>query len=79
MSELREPAQLTPAERHVDALLRFENFERYTAQSKQCCHGDAAPPPARTPLTEAQGREYALCETLDGRYPSDDCYAGSRA
>ena len=74
MNELREPAQLTPAERHVDALLRFENVQRYTAQSKQCRHGDAAPPPARTPLTEAQGREYARQETLDGRYPSDDLH-----
>lgn len=28
-----EPLHLTPLERHVDDLLRFENFERYSAQS----------------------------------------------
>lgn len=28
-----EPLRLTPLEQHVDTLLRFENFERYSAQS----------------------------------------------
>lgn len=31
---MNDPIRLTPMERHVDDLMRFENRDRYVAQSK---------------------------------------------
>jgi len=54
----------------------MENAARAAYQSAHTKDGQVAP----LPLTlaeawlEAQGREYARLETLDGRYPSDDLH-----
>lgn len=42
---------LTPLEAHADALLRFENFERYVAQSAATRDGVIAELPERETLT----------------------------
>lgn len=42
--------ELTPAERHVDELLRYENWERYTQQSARTVDGERAELPERAKL-----------------------------
>jgi hypothetical protein len=42
---------LTPLERNVDDLLRFENFDLYRAQSAATVAGHPAPFPQRAPLS----------------------------
>lgn len=48
--DAREPLRLTPMERLIDDLLRFENFERYSAQSAATGANDPAPLPERPAL-----------------------------
>ena len=47
-----EPLRLTPLEQHVDTLLRFENFERYSAQSASTKVALLGTLPARVPLEQ---------------------------
>ena len=49
-SNYAEPMHLTPMERLHDDLLRFENRDRYLAQSAATRVNDPAPPPPRPPL-----------------------------
>ena len=42
--------ELTPAERHVDELLRYENWERYTQQPARTVDGERAELPERARL-----------------------------
>lgn len=51
-SDPREPMTLTPAERDFDELLRFENAERYFAQSAATRDGEVAELPPRAELSK---------------------------
>lgn len=48
-----EPMELTPLEQMADAMLLFENFERYCAQSAATGVNAPAPLPPRPALTGA--------------------------
>lgn len=59
---MNDPLQLTPLERHVDSLLRFENFERYRTQSAMGVL------PAREPVQQYDhGGERAVVRFEDRR------------
>ena len=55
-----EPLRLTPLEQHVDTLLRFENFERYSAQSARTSVALLGTLPARTRQQYDHGGERAV-------------------
>lgn len=52
VNPMHEPLQLTPLERYINDLLRFENHERYTAQSAATGVNDPAPAPNRPALAD---------------------------
>jgi hypothetical protein len=47
---MNHPAQLSPLERYAEALVMFENFDRYRVQSAHTGVADPAPLPPRAPL-----------------------------
>lgn len=63
---MSEPLHLTPLERYADDLIRFENFERYVAQSAATRVNLVGTLPARPPYDHGGPRAVVPYEARRG-------------